>query len=88
MMATVQRFFAITLALLAVFPASPRAALLVAQTPAGAPASEARYRVRLREPGSQWQVAPVYAFFEQEVEVQVAGEPKTPCCVRCVMASL
>lgn len=42
-----------------------QAALIVTDAPDGAPVTQARYAVRLREPGGEWKAAPVYAFFQQ-----------------------
>jgi hypothetical protein len=61
----ITRIIVYALALNATLAATVEAALLVAAAPEEAPVTQARYAVRLREPGGAWKIAPVYAFFQQ-----------------------
>jgi hypothetical protein len=65
MKSAITRIIVYALTLSATRVATVEAALLVAAAPEGAPVTQARYAVRLREPGGEWKAAPVYAFFQQ-----------------------
>jgi hypothetical protein len=65
MNSAIKRLIVCALALSATRAATVEAALLVAAAPEGAPVTQARYAVCLREPGGEWKAAPVYAFFQQ-----------------------
>lgn len=65
MNSAINRLIVCALALNATLAAPVEAALLVAAAPEGAPVTQARYAVRLREPGGEWKTVPVYAFFQQ-----------------------
>ena len=65
MNSAINRLIVCALALNATLAAPVEAELLVTDAPDGAPVTQARYAVRLREPGGEWKTAPVYAFFQQ-----------------------